>query len=248
MKNIDDVSHLAKEELIYLARLSEQTKRYQEMPKYIKAFLSHTSQDLTIEERYILSIAYKNIIGARRNSWRVLNSIEQKEERRSNPVNKSSALKYKKEVENELASYCNEILEIIDRDLMPRAASSESRVFYHKMKGDYYRYLSEIADGNEKNAGSERAEMSYQAAYSLALRDLLATHPTRLGLALNFSVFYFEIKRDKERACEIAKNAFDEAIPGLENVTEDNYKDATIILHLIKDNLEMWENEANKRD
>lgn len=240
MKNISSLEALEREELIYLARLSEQTERYAEMIEYVKSFVVKTPQDLSVEERNILSVAYKNFVGSRRTSWRVLNSIEQKEERRGNSTNKSSASSYKAEVETELLRYCNDILTVIDRDLIPKAASSESRVFYHKMKGDYFRYISEFAQGASKANATNNAENSYTTAYDLAKNELPPTHPTRLGLALNFSVFYYEIRGEQDRACTMAKMAFDEAIPELDNISEENYKDSTLILQLLKDNLTLW--------
>lgn len=240
MKNISSLEALEREELIYLARLSEQTERYAEMIEYVKSFVAKTPQDLSVEERNILSVAYKNFVGSRRTSWRVLNSIEQKEDRRGNSTNKTSASSYKTEVETELLKYCNDILTVIDRDLIPKAASSESRVFYHKMKGDYFRYISEFAQGAGKANATNNAETSYTTAYDLAKNELPPTHPTRLGLALNFSVFYYEIRGEQDRACTMAKMAFDEAIPELDNISEENYKDSTLILQLLKDNLTLW--------
>ena len=108
------------------------------------------------------------------------------------------------------------------------------------MKGDYYRYISEATTGDDKRNGTNNAENSYAAAYELAKNELPPTHPTRIGLALNFSVFYYEIKNEHEQACNLAKSAFDEAIPELENISEDNYKECTSILQLIKDNLTLW--------
>ena len=248
MKNISNPELLEKEELIYLARLSEQTERYSEMIEYVKHFVSKTTQDLSVEERGILSVAYKNFVGTRRTSWRVLNSIEQKEERRNNLSNKSAASSYKIELEAELAKYCNDVLNVIDRDLLPKASSSESRVFYHKMKGDYFRYISEFAQSAQKVNATNNAETSYTTAYELAKNELPPTHPTRLGLALNFSVFYYEIRNEQDRACEMAKSAFDEAIPELDNISEDNYKDSTLILQLLKDNLTLWSSGEMDRD
>ena len=85
------------------------------------------------------------------------------------------------------------------------------------MKGDYFRYISEYSLAAQKANATNNAEASYSTAYELAKNELPPTHPTRLGLALNVSVFYYEIKNEQERACEMAKNAFDEAIPELDN-------------------------------
>lgn len=246
--NIDRPEALERDEIIYLARLAEQSERYEEMIEYVKAFVKKTGQDLSVEERNILSVAYKNVVGARRTSWRVLNSIEQKEERRGNQSHKKSAEDYKGQVETELSNFCHDILNLIDTLLLPRAANSEARVFYAKMKGDYYRYMSEFATGQLKTSSGSNAETSYLQAFEVAKNELPPTHPTRLGLALNFSVFYYEIIQEKEKACEMAKAAFDEAVPELDNISEESYKDSTLILQLLRDNITLWTSGEGERD
>ncbi|RXH79474.1 hypothetical protein DVH24_040621 [Malus domestica] len=79
-----------------------------------------------------------------------------------------------------------------------------------------------------------------QAASATANTDLPSTHPIRLGLALNFSVFYYEIMNSPERACHLAKQAFDEAIAELDTLSEESYKDSTLIMQLLRDNLTLW--------
>jgi 14-3-3 protein epsilon len=111
------------------------------------------------------------------------------------------------------------------------------------MKGDYFRYISEFASGDLKESSSNKALESYQAALDVAKNELPPTHPTRLGLALNFSVFYYEILQKTEEACQMARTAFDEAIPELDNISEENYKDSTLILQLLRDNLTLWNSE-----
>ncbi|MCP6198822.1 14-3-3 family protein, partial [Klebsiella pneumoniae] len=67
---------------MYKAKLAEQAERYDEMVEAMKNVASRNVSDneLTVEERNLLSVAYKNVIGARRASWRIISSIEQKEE------------------------------------------------------------------------------------------------------------------------------------------------------------------------
>lgn len=112
------------------------------------------------------------------------------------------------------------------------------------MEGDYYRYIAEFARSSEKEEAAEKSRNSYQEAYVIADKDLEATHPIRLGLALNYSVFYYEILQKREKACEMAKQAFDDAISGLDNVSDDFYKDSTLIMQLLRDNLTLWTSDA----
>jgi len=70
---------LSHDELIFMAKVSEQTERFEDMLDYMKK-ASSEGRELTIEERNLLSVAYKNTVGSRRTAWRALSSIEQKEE------------------------------------------------------------------------------------------------------------------------------------------------------------------------
>ena len=232
---------------MYLARLAEQSERYDEMIRYVSAFVKKEQRDLSVEERNILSVAYKNVVGTRRQAWRVLHSIESKEERRNNLDNKGRAENYRRDVEQELIRLCQEILDLIDERLLPNAGNAEAKVFYHKMKGDYYRYVCEFATGALKDTNSQKALASYQEAYNVGSNELPPTHPTRLGLALNFSVFYYEIMQNQQKACEMAKQAFDDAIPELDNISEESYKDSTLIMQLLRDNLTLWTSEAQEQ-
>merc|ERR1712039_117085 len=118
--------------------------------------------------------------------------------------------------------------------------SGESTVFYQKMKADYYRYIAEFTTGDQKGEASENAKLAYEEAQKVAEKDLPVTHPIRLGLALNFSVFQYEVLSNPEEACKMARTAFEDAIAELDNVSEDSYKDSTLIMQLLRDNLTLW--------
>ncbi|KAI7730328.1 hypothetical protein M8C21_016333, partial [Ambrosia artemisiifolia] len=141
---------------------------------------------LTIEERNLLSVAYKNVIGARRASWRIISSIEQKEESRGNQDHVSVIKDYRSKIEKELSDICDGILKLLDSKLVPSAGSGDSKVFYLKMKGDYHRYLAEFKTGAERKEAAESTLNAYKAAQDIANAELAPTHPIRLGLALNF--------------------------------------------------------------
>lgn len=81
-------------------------------------------------------------------------------------------------------------------------------------KGDYHRYLAEFALGDKRKISADKSLEAYKAATEVATTDLAPTHPIRLGLALNFSVFYYEILNSPDQACHLAKQAFDDAIAG----------------------------------
>jgi len=228
-------------ESVYMSKLAEQAERYDEMVTYMKA-VAALNTELTIEERNLLSVAYKNVIGARRASWRIVSSIESKEEQKpsATPSPLPAIKSYREKIEKELAGICQDILAVLDNHLIKSAESGESKVFYHKMKGDYHRYLAEFATGDERKNTSEASLEAYKAASEVANSSLPPTHPIRLGLALNFSVFYYEILNSPDKACALAKQAFDDAIAELDTLSEESYKDSTLIMQLLRDNLTLW--------
>lgn len=154
--------------------------------------------ELTVDERNLLSVAYKNVVGTRRASWRIISSIEQKEESKGSDKHVQTIRDYRQKIETELEDVCKDVLNVLDDSLIPKAETGESKVFYHKMcvrvrrsaaharrKGDYHRYLAEFADGDRRKGASEAAHESYKQATEIAQSDLAPTHPIRLGLALN---------------------------------------------------------------
>nr|CAD1826524.1 unnamed protein product [Ananas comosus var. bracteatus] len=237
----------SREENVYMAKLAEQAERYEEMVEFMEKVAKTVDvEELTVEERNLLSVAYKNVIGARRASWRIISSIEQKEESRGNENHVSLIKDYRSRVEAELTKICGGILALLDSHLVPASGTAESKVFYLKMKGDYHRYLAEFKTGAERKEAAENTMSAYKAAQDIALAELAPTHPIRLGLALNFSVFYYEILNSPDRACTLAKQAFDEAISELDSLGEESYKDSTLIMQLLRDNLTLWTSDITE--
>ncbi|XP_057974096.1 14-3-3 protein 1 isoform X1 [Malania oleifera] len=238
--------NLSREQYVYLAKLAEQAERYEEMVQFMEKLVvgSSSVSELTVEERNLLSVAYKNVIGSLRAAWRIVSSIEQKEEGRKNEDHVVLVKDYRSKVESELSNVCAGILKLLDSHLIPSASTSESKVFYLKMKGDYHRYLAEFKVGDQRKEAAEDTMLAYKAAQDIALADLAPTHPIRLGLALNFSVFYYEILNSSDKACSMAKQAFEEAIAELDTLGEESYKDSTLIMQLLRDNLTLWTSDV----
>ncbi|CBY13529.1 unnamed protein product [Oikopleura dioica] len=226
-----------KAEYVARAKLSEQAERYDDMADYMRK-VTESGIELVNEERNLLSVAYKNVVGARRSSWRIISSIEQKCEHGEKKL--AIAQEYRQKVEIELRDICKVVLNLLDTHLIPKSSTGESKVFYLKMKGDYYRYLAEVASGDDRKAIMQSSQEAYKAAFDVAQSDMPPTHPIRLGLALNYSVFYYEILNDPENACTLAKTAFDDAIAELDSLSEESYKDSTLIMQLLRDNLTLW--------
>merc|ERR1712173_438179 len=160
--------------------------------------------------------------------------------------------KYKAIVEDELEGICNEVLSLLTDHLCKNVEGDgdENEVFYLKMCGDYYRYLCEfITEPEEKvNALKCKAEQYYQQSMNVAEANLSVYHVTRLGLALNFSVCYYEILKEPEKACDLAKKSFDAAIEKLDTLNDASYKDSTLIMQLLRDNLTLWTSSQDDGD
>jgi 14-3-3 protein epsilon len=230
-----------RKDLVFMARTAETAERYDDMCKFMRALVQFTDgkSDLTVEERNLLSVAFKNVIGARRASWRTLNVDEHKDN--------TLITTYKEIVEAELEAICKDVLDLLQKVLVPftKGKANESEVFYLKMTGDYFRYLAEF----HANKGYDKsAAANYESATVVATEKLSPTHPIRLGLALNYSVCFYEILKDQKKACDIAKKAFDDAISKLDQLDEASYKDSTLIMQLLRDNLTLWTSDNAEDD
>ena len=236
-----------RESLVYEARLAEQAERFEEMVEHMKAVIQSNggSTELNPDERNLLSVAYKNVIGSRRRAWRVLLALESKHA--SIPDKKDLIATYKETIETELSTICADINTIIENVLIPGSTNDEAKVFYFKMAGDYYRYQAEYTMDTVREQNKADAEKAYADATKFAL-NLQATHPIRLGLALNFSVFYYEIKEESKAACDLANKAFEDAISELDSLNEESYKDSTLIMQLLRDNLTLWNADNSDKD
>jgi len=209
--------------------------------------------------RNMLSVAYKHLTGALRTSRRSC------EEYKKGDDDKKVALAklYEQHLTSQLTKLCLEVIDLVKNhfidknyqipDEKPEKIAEtdalrdplERYVFFKKLIGDYYRYLSEVTENEEANAEHRtKCGESYEAA-SEAAKKLGETHPTRLGLALNYSVAKYEILNQKEQACKLARDTFDSAIKSLDSLSDSTYKDSTLIMQLLRDNLTLWEKEQD---
>jgi len=234
--------------LVELVRVAETAERYEDMCKFVEKLVkmkSEKGEDLDVDERNLLSVAYKNVVGAKRASWRTLAGG-------FDDADEELLKKYKAIVEDELEAICNEVLDLLKEHLCKNVKGNgdETEVFYLKMCGDYYRYLSEFKTAPEDKAKDIKAnaEKYYKEAMDVAEANLNETHPTRLGLALNFSVCYYEILKEPEKACDLAKKSFDAAIEKLDTLNDASYKDSTLIMQLLRDNLTLWTSSQDDAD
>ena len=235
------------EKNIYLAMLAEQCNRFDEMVQFLEDMLKSRDKDLSNDERNLLSIAYKNSVSSRRTALRTIIAYETKEKKKETSAFLPFIQEYHKKVQDELNKACQNILNVIDQTLLKRAEDAEAKVFYSKMKGDYNRYVAEYAEGDLKKQVSDGALAAYKEA-SESAKGLPVLNPIALGLALNFSVFYYEVMNDHDTACKRADEALTNANKELPNIDEDaeENRDAVSIVNLLKENLEMWKSETEE--
>ena len=132
-----------REKSLYFARLVEQAERYDEMADCMKE-VAHFPQELSVSERCLLSVAYKNAVGRRRAERRIITSYARNTSRYGNEEEAKYAREYCQKVETELDTICGAILELLNGNLLSKVSSDESKVFYHKMKADYSGYIAEF--------------------------------------------------------------------------------------------------------
>lgn len=239
LKAMSDLSQFDKKDrttLVFLMTTAESAERHDDLIYFLKILIEDDS-NLSEMERDLMSVGLKTKITKLRHSWRALTRTDGLEGKQLTDLKT-----YRGVVEEELKNACVEAQKILEHLLKNPSISHKTKVFYMKSLGDYERYLAELEPSSEHAA---RAEALYSDGYKLA-QTLDNTDPVRLGLVLNYSVCLFEIVRNKKLALEIAKNAFDEAINRLDSLDEAYYKDSTLIMQLLRDNLTLWSTPKQK--
>ncbi|CAG0890310.1 unnamed protein product [Darwinula stevensoni] len=134
------------QKLVLIAKFAQQAERYDEMAAAMK--VTETGVESSNEERNLLSVIYKYMAGARRSSLRVISSSDQKTE--ESEQKHVLAKEYKEKIVNELQDICFDVLDLLNKYLIPKSSNTESKVFYLTMKGGFNRYLAEVATGDSR--------------------------------------------------------------------------------------------------
>lgn len=230
----------SKEELIYLAKLYERAERHEEAVNFIYDYIK-AKPIMNSDERLCFSNCFKNLLSIKRSSLKYLVTLEKKEKKDS--ANRGYAQEIIKAVEEEYNEIINLMHDILDNYLIPNSKKAEAQVFYMKLKADYYRYKAEYAKGEDLEAAIDMAEQAYNEAYMLAEDELPITSINRVGLSLNFSLFYYEQKNMIDEAIVIARNCFDDAIKVVDDIDADKAKDYILLVQLLKENSIFWSTE-----
>merc|ERR1712083_490778 len=193
-----EIQMTSTEENIFLARVAEQAERFEDMVDFLSKVLDQKGGDVTADERNLLSVAFKNLISSKRAACRTIAAIEQ------NPKYSkfSTALaSYKETIEGQLTADCEKVIDMINSKVLAKDCDGEAKAFFVKMVGDYYRYISENAKDSKLEEVKAAALNAYDEANAI---NLPPCNPIKLGLALNFSVFHYEVMKNHKSACELA--------------------------------------------
>jgi len=228
------------DEHIFMARVAEQSERFRDMVDFLKPVIKEKGASLSTDERNLLSVAFKNLVSQQRTAIRTIAAIEQNQKYAKFATGMGD---YKKRIEEELYRNCDEIIALIRADVLSKATDDESRAFFLKMIGDYCRYIAESAKGDRLEKTKTDALTAYDEACKIAEKSLNACNSIRLGLALNFSVFHYEVMQDVKKACELGDKALTDALDKLDDCDEETFRDAQSIIELLRENLGLWKDE-----
>ena len=132
---------------------------------------------------------------------------------------------------------------MINEKVLSKDCEGEAKAFFVKMVGDYYRYIAENARDAKLEEVKEKALKAYTEANDITLPPC---NPIKLGLALNFSVFHYEVMKNHSAACELADKALQDALDKIDELEEDDFRDAKSIIELLKENLTLWKEEEGE--
>ena len=222
---------------IFLARVAEQAERFEDMVEYLGNVLDTKGGDVSADERNLISVAFKNLISSKRAACRTIAAIEQ------NPKYSKfgeALTKYKTDIENQLTTDCETVIKMIENKVLTKECADEAKAFFVKMVGDYYRYMAENAKDAKLQDAKDKALKAYNEANEISLPPC---NPIKLGLALNFSVFHYEVMKNHKAACQLADEALQNALDKIDELEEDDFRDAKSIIELLKENLTLWKEE-----
>eukprot|EP01059_Diplonema_ambulator_P002196 TRINITY_DN11849_c0_g1_i1.p1 TRINITY_DN11849_c0_g1~~TRINITY_DN11849_c0_g1_i1.p1 ORF type:complete len:303 (+),score=78.48 TRINITY_DN11849_c0_g1_i1:52-960(+) len=236
--NLEYDSVLRRKGLIQGAKIADNAERYEDAMVFLQEAI-RIDPKLNRMERDMLSTTFRQTVSRKRDAWKMVkNEVE-------NGANDARAFitEYLGKIENEVKTICCEVIELVtelENHLEP--TNSIDSLFYKKMKADYHRYHAEVSK-DQGHIDAARTLYTEGLAGAAALRP---TDPLALGIALNVSVFHNDILGDTTEAIRISKESFDNAICQLDTLDDENYKDATLIMQLLRDNITLWSHDVEE--
>ncbi|XP_042375243.1 14-3-3 protein 4-like isoform X4 [Zingiber officinale] len=218
---------------LYLAKLTKKVGRFDDMMEIMEKVALETAaeKELTAEERELLSEAYGSAILSRSTVLKNISSIRMEETELGHRNHIDSIPIFEERAEFDLSSICKNIVQFIDSILIPGAHKFESKVFYLKMKGDYYHHLIELKTESQRKDAIDNT-LSF---YKTALAELASLNPIRLQLVVDFSTFYYDVLKSLQMTCTLVDQAINDA-------TRDMAAQLSII-QVLHDKVDSWSSE-----
>jgi len=228
---------------MFLAKLCLNLENFEDSLRYVDDMAKLKESEFSIEERELFVNSYKSFISQKRSAWR---SIYKKENKFVEEKNKYSNIisEIKTKFEEIIFKANEKLIYIINTYIFPKIKSIDGKTFFLKVKADHYRYMAEISIGAELKSYRQNSYKFYKEAFSSSLM-LNPLNTIRLGVALNYSVFFFEVLSNTMQSIMIATSSLNEALKELkmydeESLQDEKLKDALDIIKLIKDNVHHW--------
>ena len=215
---------------VFMSKVAQECQKNEECVNFMREVINQ-GRPLSYNERNLISAAYKGIVGPMRDSLRLLQE-EHHEFDVADAVQEISGL---------LSRKCDEVISLIRNTLLPNVTEPEVRIFYIKMVADYLRYKWEGTPDAERADVAQKCKAAYQEATTLADNSLPSYHPLRLGLALNFAVFIYEILGETSEAHQLASHAYTEAGTGIAQLSPESKEEATHTIELLRENIQLWQ-------
>lgn len=252
VENFVHIEDIDRENLLVQANLANAANRIDDCLGYVESLCVPQGYDFNREERRIYSIAYKKVFnGYRKSLKQLLSTAELSLAQRNSDIGKKKT--YANFVFNKVEEFSimvEEAIFLIEKVLLPnchRTHNTVNIVFFYKCKGDFLRYLLHFKSGEPKNKLIRRSDKAYVYGYRIAQKGemglaepLIPSHPMRLAISLNYSVYLYTVKKERRRAAGHCKQAFDAAVAWVDRLSEDNYADATHLMKQMRDNLNNW--------
>lgn len=189
------------------------------------------------DQRILFLSTYRAATLSKRNGLRMLVAIANQQKHRGKFERAQKLDEIKLVLQNELFDLCNEVQQMIDDYLLPKANDQESKAFYFIMKADFFRYIHEFTSEADRIEFEKKAEEFYQNAFEIPLQK---DSPLSLAISLNYSVFLYEVQKQKKKAIEIAQQALDESGILVNEGNDEDYSDSITMQRLIRENISTW--------
>lgn len=189
------------------------------------------------DQRLLFVSTYRAATSSKRNGLRMLAAITDQQKHRGKSDKTQKLDEIRSTLQLDLFNLYNEVQQMIDNYLLPKASDSESKALYFLAKADFFRYMHEFANKTDQIEYEKNAEEFYQKAYEMPLSK---ESSLSLSISLNYSVFLYEVQKQKKKAIEVAQQALDESGILVNDGNDENFTESTTLQALLRENIFAW--------